>query len=252
MSLKTVVTLVLLAFVVIAVGIVVLQSRESAVGNNPSIAGATEALNGNPADGVVAYVGRSVTRPRSVLAAGALYTFGRAAGYVILGALIVLGLASMVSLSAFLQDTFQKLLGPMLILVGMVLLGLLSLPSFGVGGKTGQALQRLVDGIGIWGAVPLGMAFAMSFCPVSAALFFGSLIPLAAQHDSPVLLSSVYGIGTGLPAAGVALLIALGVKRLGHVLERVQVFERSARRVTGVVFILVGVFEVLRGIFGVL
>jgi len=109
-----------------------------------------------------------------------------------------------------------------------------------------------VDGIGVWGAVPLGMAFALSFCPVSAALFFGSLIPLAAQHDSPVLLPTVYGIGTGLPAVGVALLIALGVKRLGHVLDRVQVFERSARRVTGVVFILVGVFEVLRGVFGVL
>lgn len=55
MSLKTVVTLVLLAFVVVAVGTVVLQSREAAVGNDPSTAGATEALNGNPADGVVAF-----------------------------------------------------------------------------------------------------------------------------------------------------------------------------------------------------
>ena len=32
---------------------------------------------------------------------------------------------------------------------------------------------------GVWGAVPLGMVFALAFCPVSAALFFGSLIPLA-------------------------------------------------------------------------
>ena len=199
----------------------------------------------------VAYVGRTVTQPRSVVLAGALYTLGRAAGYVMLGALIILGLASMVSLSAFLQETVHKLIGPALILVGMVLLDLLPLPSFGIGGRAGPALQRWVDGVGIWGAAPLGLVFALSFCPVSAALFFGSLIPLAVQHNSPVLLPTIYGIGTGLPVAGIALMIAFGAKQLGELLERVQAFERLARRATGVLFILVGIFEVLRGIFGV-
>lgn len=200
----------------------------------------------------VAYVGRTVTLPRSVVLAGALYTLGRAVGYVLLGALIILGLTSIVSLSDFLQTTIYKFIGPALILVGMVLLDLLSLPSFGVSGRAGPVLQRWVDGVGIWGAAPLGLAFALSFCPVSAALFFGTLIPLAAKHGSPVLLPAVYGIGTGLPAAGIALMLALGVKRLGQVLERVQAFERLARRATGALFILVGVYEVLRGIFGVL
>lgn len=200
----------------------------------------------------VAYVGRSVTRPRSVLAAGALYTLGRATTYAVLGVLVVLGLTSMVSLSSFLQGTLHKLLGPALILVGMVLLDLLSLPSLGIRKGTGGAWQRRVDRIGIWGAVPLGAAFALSFCPVSAALFFGTLIPLAAQHDSPVLLPTVYGIGTGLPAAGVALMAALGIKRLGRFLDRLQALERLARGGTGLLFILVGLYEVLRSVFGVL
>jgi cytochrome c biogenesis protein CcdA len=131
-----------------------------------------------------------------------------------------------------------------LIVVGLLLLGLFkfNLPGFGVS----NGLQQRIDRSGVWGAGLLGIVFALSFCPVSAGLFFGTLVPLAADRGSPLLLPSVYGIGTALPVAAFAVLLAAGTGWLGKVLDRVQAFEVWARRVTALVFIGVGIYETLR------
>jgi cytochrome c biogenesis protein CcdA len=192
----------------------------------------------------VSYVGRQVGSTRAVLLAGGLYTAGRALTYSVLGAAAVWSLMSMVAVSSFLQGGFRRALGPLLIAVGFLLLGLikLDLPGFGVS----DGLQRRVDRSGIWGAGLLGIVFALSFCPVSAGLFFGSLVPLAADRGSPLLLPTLFGIGTALPVAACAVLIAAGTGWLGKALDRIQAFEIWARRVTAMVFIAVGVHETLR------
>jgi cytochrome c biogenesis protein CcdA len=198
----------------------------------------------------VSYVGRRVGSPRAVLLSGGLYTLGRAVAYLVLGAVAVWGLMSMVSMSGFLQGTFHRLLGPLLIAIGLLLLGVfeIALPAVGVGDR----LQRRVDRAGVWGAGLLGIVFALSFCPLSAGLFFGSLVPLAVDRGSPVLLPMVYGIGTALPVAAFAVLLAAGAGWLGTALDRVQLFERWARRVTAVVFVGVGVYETLRSTLNVI
>jgi len=192
----------------------------------------------------VSYVGRHVGSPRRVLFAGALYTAGRALAYLVLGAAAVWSLMSVVSASSFFQGTFSRLIGPMIIVVGLFLLGLFSFSIRGVG--VSDAMRERIDRAGIWGAFPLGAVLALAFCPVSAALFFGTLIPLATENRSPILLPAVYGIGTGLPVVIFAVLIALGVGWMGAALDRVQAFERWARLATGLVFIAVGIFETLR------
>ncbi|MBW1823636.1 MAG: sulfite exporter TauE/SafE family protein, partial [Deltaproteobacteria bacterium] len=99
------------------------------------------------------------------------------------------------------------------------------------------------------GALPLGVLFALSFCPVSAALFFGSLIPLSLKNSSSIILPSIYGIGTGLPVLAFALLIAVGVKNIGNIFKKVTLIEYWTRRATGIIFILVGIYYVLTHIF---
>jgi len=192
----------------------------------------------------VSYVGRRVGSGRAVMLSGVLYTSGRSLAYLVLGAASVWSLMSMVSVSTFLQGTFSRLLGPILIVLGLVLLGIFEfrVPSVGVS----DGLQARVDRAGVWGAGILGLVFALAFCPVSAGLFFGGLVPLAVERSSPLLLPVVYGIGTALPVIIFAALLAAGARRLGAALDRVQVFERWARRVTALVFIGVGVYETLR------
>ncbi|MRR52886.1 MAG: sulfite exporter TauE/SafE family protein [Deltaproteobacteria bacterium] len=197
----------------------------------------------------ISFVSRRVDNPGKVLLHGLLYIFGRTLTYAVLGVLLVSSLLSAPALSHVLQKYMHLVLGPILILVGMVLLDLLSfpLPSFGGGRK----MQDRIDALGAWGAVLLGILFALSFCPVSAALFFGSLLPLAVQHKSGIVLPVLYGIATGLPVALFSLIIAFGLQRLAEAYKALTGFEKWARRLTGVLFIGIGLYYSVTMIFGV-
>jgi cytochrome c biogenesis protein CcdA len=143
----------------------------------------------------------------------------------------------------------NQFLGPVLIAVGSVLLGLVrfNFATTCVGDKAGERLGRS----GSWGAGLLGILFALSFCPVSAALFFGSLLPLAVKNGSSVLLPSAYGAGTGVPVFVFAVLIALGAQWVSKAFKKLVQFEKWARRATGAVFIVVGARYCLLYIFEV-
>jgi len=96
----------------------------------------------------------------------------------------------------------------------------------------------------------LGLLFALSFCPVSAALFFGSLIPIAVEQESSVLMPTVYGVGTALPVVVFSIVIALGTRYVGTLFNKITAFECWARRVTGAVFALVGLYYCLVYLMG--
>jgi cytochrome c biogenesis protein CcdA len=195
----------------------------------------------------MSFVGRRVGSPGKVLLAGVLYTVGRALTYLILGALLVGSLLSAPRLSLVLQRTMNKALGPILIVVGVLLLGVipLRLPSSGLTQRMGERIAKW----GPFGALLLGVLFALTFCPVSAAFFFGSLLPLAIEQQSPVLLPALFGIGTAIPVLGFAVAIALGAKSLGKVFGKVTKIERWARLITGVVFVGVGIYLMLVHVF---
>jgi cytochrome c-type biogenesis protein len=196
----------------------------------------------------ISFVGRRVDRPRNVLFSGLLYTAGRAATYVLLGTLLVASLLSAPYISQVLQKYMNAFLGPLLILVGMVLLELIS---FNTGAVFNTALQRRVETMGVWGAIFLGILFALSFCPTSAALFFGSLLPLPVNRQSGILIPAVYGIGTGLPVLIFAVLLGFSANKLAKAYDRIAAFEQWARRITGIIFILVGIYFCLTNIFEV-
>ena len=195
----------------------------------------------------ISFVGKRVDSPRYVLWAGGLYTLGRVAAYVLLGALIVGGLFSVPGTSAFLQARLAKYVGPMLTVVGAVLVGWIqfSLP----GMINPERMQRIAEKGGLLGAVLLGLLFALSFCPVSAGLFFGALIPLCVAGDSVLWLPALYGVGTGLPVIVFAVLLGFGAARVGAAFGRIRQFEQWARWITGGVFIAAGIYLSLRDIW---
>jgi len=196
----------------------------------------------------ISYIGSERT-PRHTAVCGVAYTAGRMAAYLALGALLVAGLLSSSLLSNFLQRYLNQILGPVLVLTGMVLVGLLSWNTTGMG--IGEGIRKRAEKGGALAAVPLGAVFALSFCPVSAALFFGSLIPLSLKYRSPVALPLLYGAGTALPVLLFAGLIAFGARFIGKAYDRLRQIERWGRRVTGTVFILVGIYYSLIYIFEV-
>ena len=198
----------------------------------------------------ISYIGRRVGSPGQVILSGVLYTLGRTLAYVVLGALLVASVLSVPQLSMFLQKYMNKLLGPLLILVAMFLLDLIQLRTSG--GGLSEGMRKRVDALGHWGALPLGVIFALTFCPVSAAIFFGSLIPLAVKEQSSLLLPGLYGVGTAIPVLGFAVLIAVGAQSVGRAFNVLTKFERWARLITGLVFLIVGIYYALKFDFGVL
>ncbi|RJX18632.1 MAG: sulfite exporter TauE/SafE family protein [Ammonifex sp.] len=196
----------------------------------------------------VSFIGRRVGSPRQVLFSGLFYALGRMVVYLALGLLITASLFAIPEVSYFLQKYMNKLLGPILILVGIFLLGLIRLNV----GKSlvGEKWEQRAGKGGIWGAGLLGMVFALSFCPVSAALFFGSLIPLSIKHGASVLIPSLYGIGTALPVLMFAFLLAFATQSVGKVYNRLTQVEHWARKITGLLFVAAGLYYCLVYVFG--
>ena len=193
----------------------------------------------------VSFVARS--HPARALFSATAYILGRVVAYTALAGVLVAGLLSTPGASMLLQRWMTRLLGPLLVVVGMFLLDLLKLDALSSSLGTERLRRRLGEG-GPAGAALLGVLFALSFCPISAALFFGSLLPLSVRHGSRLLLPSLFGLGTGLPVAVMAIALAAGGQALARSLRRIGSFESVARRATGVVFILTGVYLCLRDV----
>jgi cytochrome c biogenesis protein CcdA len=195
----------------------------------------------------ISYVGRRVNNPRYVLLAGILYTIGRVAAYVGLAFLLVSTALSVPGVSLFLQKYMHLLLGPTLIVVGMFLVGLIEINLGGAG--VSDSIKQRIDRLGIWGALLLGVLFALAFCPTSAALFFGNVMA-SLSGGSTILLPLLYGIGTALPVIGFALLIAAGSKKLGQAFNSVSKAERWARLAPGSVVLLCGAWRTFTALLG--
>ena len=198
----------------------------------------------------ISYIGNKVGDTRQIIYSGLLYTFGRMLTYIVLGILIISSLLSIPSVSQFLQKYMDRLLGPILILAGMMLTGLLrfEIPGSGVREKTANRIDKM----GLLGALFLGILFALSFCPVSAALFFGSLISMALKNESRIFLPAIYGIGTGLPVIAFAFILGTGAGFAGKFFRKIQDWEIWARKLTGILFILIGVYFCLKYIFKII
>lgn len=198
----------------------------------------------------ISFVSRKVGKVGAVLGAGVLYTLGRTVAYAVVGILLIGGLSAAPEMSHLLQKYMNLLMGPLLILVAMVLLDMLKLriPStFGMG----NAMQKMVEKAGVFGAFLLGSLFALSFCPSSAALFFGSLLPLAIKMESGFVLPGIFGIATGLPVLLFAFLLAFSANKVGQAYNRLAKLECWAQRITGGLFLLLGIVMILTLTIGI-
>lgn len=191
----------------------------------------------------ITFIARKVNQPKHALISGIFYAAGQALAYVLLGMLLVSSLMSVPLVSQWLQKYMLRLLGPIIIIAAMFLLELLNVrPGRG---RMKQGIQKHTESGGFWAAALLGIVFGMSFCPTTAALFFGGLIPLAVEFESRILLPLMYSIGVALPVLSFGVLIAYSANRVGRVFERVERVERWARTVTGTIFLLIGIYFTL-------
>ena len=190
----------------------------------------------------IGFIGKDIESHHRIFVNGLLYALGRVLAYTALGFILIPILregASMFAVQKVVAKYGEMLLAPALIVVGVYMLGVfrLKLPMLNVGSDKLKQRSR-----GAWGALLLGVLFALAFCPTSGVFYFGMLIPMSAAESGGYLLPVVYAIATGLPVIIVAWILAYSVARLGKFYNRMQVFERWFRKVVAVLFIGVGVY----------
>jgi cytochrome c biogenesis protein CcdA len=188
----------------------------------------------------ISFLSKKINHPKAVLLAGIVYTAGRMIAYALLGVIIITSLASIPVVANFLQKYMNIILGPILLIVGLFLLDIIR---FNIAGLVlSKEKQESLAQSGLKGSFALGILFALAFCPMSAALFFGSLIPLSLNNTYGMMLPVVYGIGTGLPVLAFSLGIAFGISTLSRWFHKMAALERYTRKITGAIFVLVGLY----------
>lgn len=190
----------------------------------------------------IGFIGKNIESRKVIFRDGLLYTLGRIVAYTLLGAVLIAVLeegASLFGIQKFIARYGEMIIGPALLLIGLFLLfgDRLSLPSFGFKGNG----ERLV-GHGGWGALLLGVLFALAFCPTSGVLYFGMLIPMSATTTAGYLLPVLFAIATALPVLAVAWVLAFSAQRIGEMYGKIQTVQKWLNTVVGILFLAIGVF----------
>ena len=188
----------------------------------------------------IAYISKEIKTAKYTLLNGIFYTLGRGASYTILAALIYFGLSSF-QISIIFQGWGDKILGPVLIIIGLIMFGIIRI-NFTKGGEKVEKIKIWLARKGFIGSFLLGMLFALAFCPYSGVLFFGVLIPLVLQSTEGLLLAPIFALGTGLPVILFSFLIAFAVQKLGQVFQIMQKIEKIMRYGVAAIFIGTGVY----------
>ncbi|MDD5469735.1 MAG: aromatic aminobenezylarsenical efflux permease ArsG family transporter, partial [Candidatus Peribacteraceae bacterium] len=174
------------------------------------------------------------------LVRGLLYVAGRIASYTVLAFVMAAGISAF-RLSSVFQGWGELLLGPILIVVGLIMLNVLRIPQWKSRNTTSPLSRKLAES-GYIGAFLLGALFALAFCPYSGALFFGALVPLMAGASSYWILPPLFAIGTGLPVVLFAVLLSISTRSAARAMGGVRTVEKYLRKIVAAVFLLSGIY----------
>jgi cytochrome c biogenesis protein CcdA len=189
-----------------------------------------------------AFISKNIANKKKVFLSGVLYSFGRAFSYTIIGLILFFG-ASKFHIARFFSQNGEKYLGPLLIIIGLIMLDVLKFNFINKFNFT-EKLSEKFQGKGLLGSFLIGAVFALAFCPYSGALYFGMLIPITISSVDGLFLPMVFAIGTGLPVLIFTYLLAFSAGRIGIFHTKITKVEKVMRLVAGVVFIITGIYYI--------
>ncbi len=190
----------------------------------------------------IGYIGRDIENRRRIFHNGLLYTLGRVIAYTILGIVLISILragSSMFGIQKAVGYWGEMLIGPMLLIIGAFMLfgNHLNLPQIGFSGNA-EGLARH----GGWGALLIGILFAMAFCPTSGVFYFGMLIPMSATSAGGYALPAVFALATAIPVLVVAWILAFSVQQMSNFYGKMKTVQYWLNRIVGILFILIGIY----------
>jgi len=195
----------------------------------------------------IGFLSRHISNKGLVMWQGLVYTLGRSIAYVGLAAVFLAGINEKF-IQGIISRYGEKILGPLLIIIGIFMLNLIKIKIQGFSGLSEKAEKKGKTG-SFLGVLFLGIVFALAFCPYSGALYFLMLIPLMLSSPEGLLIPFTFSIATALPVIFFAFLIAFTVSAAGKFYNKIKVFEFWFRRIVSVIFILAGLYLVYQVYF---
>jgi len=188
----------------------------------------------------VAFISKDIKTPKHTILSGLFYTLGRGISYTLLAVLIYFGLSSF-QVSQIFQGWGDKVLGPVLILIGLIMFGVIKI-NLKNNNQTIEKIKLWLSNKGYLGSMALGMLFAFAFCPYSGVLFFGVLVPMTFKSAGGLLLPPLFALGTGLPVIIFSFFIAYSMQVVSRAFQVVQKVEKWLRYGVASVFIITGIY----------
>lgn len=188
----------------------------------------------------IAYISKDVKKPKNTLFNGLFYTLGRGISYTALAMLMYFGLSSF-QVSRIFQGWGDKVLGPVLIILGLIMFGVIKID---IRSKN-EHIERFkvwIASKGYMGSLLLGMLFALAFCPYSGVLFFGVLTPLILKSSEALLLPPLFALGTGIPVIIFSVIIAFSMQKIGQAFAVISKIEKMVRLTVASIFMVVGIY----------
>lgn len=189
----------------------------------------------------IGFIGKDIGNRKRVFYNGLLYTLGRTVAYTLLAFILYLG-ADQLKISGVFQLYGEKIIGPLLLLIGIFMLGLIQI-NFPAFNRITERFKKR-NKFTYWNVFLLGVIFALAFCPYSGVLYFGMLIPLTIS-TSGLHLPVVFAVATGIPVILFAWLIAFSLTGVGNLYKRIKSFEYWFRKVVAVLFIGIGIYYIV-------
>ncbi len=191
----------------------------------------------------IAYASKKIDNSKHTIIVGFLYTLGRMLTYVLIASAIVWFGLNTQAIALFLQKYGENLLGPLLLIIGIIMLDIIKINMFKPSNKLNKLKEKLA-GKGFLGSFLLGVIFALAFCPFSAVLFFGMLIPIALKAGDGLIIPSVFAFATGLPVIIFSFILVKSVAKLGSIMNKIGTFEKWMRKIVAGIFILAGIYYI--------
>lgn len=192
----------------------------------------------------LAYISQESANTRNTVASAVAYLLGKVTVYSILGLLVVVIGLQLPKTAIPAVIVMRKSLGPLLILIGLLMLGVLRL-NLSIGQSFGARLEQKARKSGRWGSFWLGTAFSLAFCPTLFWLFFGLLIPLSLSSGAGLVYPGIFALGTTLPLLALVGLFALGVRKLNTYIYHLKRLDSHVKWLVGAVFIIAGINETI-------
>lgn len=190
----------------------------------------------------IAFISKEIENKRKIFLNGIIYTLGRAITYTSLGLILYFG-ASKFHVSKIFTQNGEKILGPLLIIIGVLMLDIFKIKFPSLGKLTEKMQSKSKKGSWV-SALLLGVVFALAFCPYSGVLYFGMLIPMTIASPAGLYLPVVFAIATGLLVIIIAYLLAFSVSSIGGFYKKMQTFQKWFNKIVAIIFILVGLYYV--------